>query len=311
MLSGNGGGGIIKRKKKRGLVLPFAGGGTPETFSIQLENSDIWRKLMSRARKKILIVDDSTSTVMFMKIVLKRMGFDVCSAPNGLEGLRRVQQDSPDLVILDLSMPVMDGRTMLKKLRENNGSADLPVVIASVDESEETLTEIARLGISAYMKKPIKLDNLHAVIEEVLFSPVGAGRRCLRSPYHERVVLRSGGVSRQLLAENLSEGGIYVRKEDPLETGTPVKVTFALGKEGLLALAGRVIYQRTSQEGLSTKPPGMAIEFDEMPAYAARLLKAFIEKQLAGDLIESEDEGQRAQDTEEQRTPAPEPLTLE
>ncbi len=263
---------------------------------------------MSFARKKILIVDDSTSTVMFMKIVLKRMGFDVCSAPNGLEGLRRAQQDSPDLVILDLSMPVMDGRTMLKKLRENNGSADLPVLIASAEESEETLTEIAQLGISAHIKKPIELDNLHAVIEEAIFSPVGTGRGCLRSPYPEQVVLRSGGVSRQLKAESLSQRGIFVRTEDPLETGTPVKVTFALGKEGLLALAGRVIYQKTSQEGLSTKPPGMAIEFDEMPAYAAPLLKAFIEKLLAGDLIAFEDEGQRAQQTDEQRTPAPEPV---
>ncbi len=242
---------------------------------------------MSFARKKILVVDDSTSTIMFMEIVLKRMGFDVCSAPNGLEGLKRVQREAPDLLILDLSMPVMDGRAMLKKLKENNGSAHLPVVIASVEESEETLKEMDQLGTSAYLKKPIDLDNLHAVIEEALFSPFRPGRRCLRSPYFEQVILRSGGVSRQFRAESLSERGIFIQTEEPLEPGTPVKVTFSLGKEGLLALTGAVIYQKTSQEGLSTKPPGMAIEFDDIPNYAVPPLKAFIEKLLAGDVTES------------------------
>ncbi len=244
---------------------------------------------MPFAKKKILIVDDSTSTVMFMKIVLKRMGFDVCSAPNGLEGLKRVQQEAPDLLILDLSMPVMDGRTMLQRLRESNGSDHLPVVVASVEESEETLREMDRLGASAYLKKPMELDNLHAAVEEALFSPRGTGRRSLRAPYCGPVKLGSAGVSQQLMAESLSERGIFVRMEDPLETGTPVKVAFALGKAGLLSLTGRVIYQKTSQEGLSTKPPGVAIEFDEVPGYAAPLLKAFIEELLAGDVTHSLD----------------------
>ncbi len=266
---------------------------------------------MSFAKKRILIVDDSASTVMYMQIVLKRMGFDVRTAPNGLEGLRRVQEDAPDLLILDLSMPVMDGRTMLKKLKETKGSANLPVVILSVEESEETRTEMGELGSLAYLRKPVELDQLYGAIEEAIFLPLGTGRRCLRSVYREPVVLRSGGVSQHLLAENLSERGIFVCTKDPLAVGDSAKVTFGLGREGLLSLTGRVIYRKTSQEGLFTSPPGMAIEFDRMPSYAATILNEFIQQLLGGGLMDAEDEAEKELDTDGPLPAEPAPMSSE
>ena len=81
-----------------------------------------------RQVKKILVVDDDRSTVMFMSSILKRNGYDVITGSDGLECVEKAQSELPDLVLLDYMMPNMNGPTALAKIRASKKTADIPVI---------------------------------------------------------------------------------------------------------------------------------------------------------------------------------------
>lgn len=82
-------------------------------------------------KKHILIIEDEKDLAEMMKEVLTEAGFVVSMAGDGLEGFRSVSEKHPDLVLLDIHLPKMDGLTVLKKIRENVNGKDLPVIILS------------------------------------------------------------------------------------------------------------------------------------------------------------------------------------
>ena len=81
--------------------------------------------------KKILVVDDNKDTVAMIKTLLEKAGFDVATAPDGQEGYRKAQEVMPDMILLDIMMPIMDGFTMNKLLKENSQTEKIPVIIIS------------------------------------------------------------------------------------------------------------------------------------------------------------------------------------
>jgi CheY-like chemotaxis protein len=80
-------------------------------------------------KSKILIVDDEPDIVSYLELVLQELGYVTVSARNGAEALERVTADPPDLVLLDLVMPVMDGFTVCRKLKEGEATRLIPVII--------------------------------------------------------------------------------------------------------------------------------------------------------------------------------------
>ena len=80
---------------------------------------------------KILIVDDEPFNVDYLEQELEDMEFDTSSANNGLEALEQVRADAPDLILLDIMMPLMDGFEVLSKLKSAQGTRDIPVIIIS------------------------------------------------------------------------------------------------------------------------------------------------------------------------------------
>lgn len=110
-------------------------------------------------RKKILLIDDSSVNNLLLQNILEDEGFEVQTAFSGREGLEKIDFDKPDLVVLDIMMPRMDGFEVLKKIISNPETKKIPVIMltAKKDSKDE---ELAReIGAVDYMTKPVDIKN--------------------------------------------------------------------------------------------------------------------------------------------------------
>ena len=110
--------------------------------------------------KKILSVDDSRTIRLIVARAFKPYDVQVCEATNGEEGLAAAARENPDLIILDVTMPVMDGVTMLGKLKENPALKTIPVIMLTAESGRENVLQIAKIGVRDYLVKPFKEDQL-------------------------------------------------------------------------------------------------------------------------------------------------------
>jgi len=109
---------------------------------------------------KILSVDDSRTIRLIVGRAFKPYDCTVLEACNGEEGLAAAAREKPDLIILDVTMPVMDGVTMLTKLKEDEALKTTPVIMLTAESGRENVLQIAKLGVRDYLVKPFKEDQL-------------------------------------------------------------------------------------------------------------------------------------------------------
>ncbi len=115
--------------------------------------------------EKILIIEDDDSIAMLTQLQLESKNYVVQVAPNGAEGLRRAVAWQPDLVLLDIMMPEMDGWTVCQRLRE---MSDVPVIFVTAVGQEHNIVRGLQMGADDYIVKPFSTKELQARIEAVL-----------------------------------------------------------------------------------------------------------------------------------------------
>ena len=118
--------------------------------------------------KKILIVDDEQDIVESLKFVLEAADFTCYCAYNGEDGLRLAKEIIPDLIILDVMMPNMNGWETLKAIRRNEHTKHLPVIMLTAVNEEQKMVTGLKIGADDYIVKPFVLPNLLARMEAVL-----------------------------------------------------------------------------------------------------------------------------------------------
>jgi two-component system, OmpR family, alkaline phosphatase synthesis response regulator PhoP len=111
---------------------------------------------------RVLVVEDEVSIRLLVSEFLQDAGYEVETAMNGKEGIECLNQRRPDVVVLDLMMPIMDGRTFLQSCRSAETSDHLPVVVMSA--ALQGKDQVQDLGIEAFFTKPFDLDELLAAI---------------------------------------------------------------------------------------------------------------------------------------------------
>lgn len=117
--------------------------------------------------KKIMIVDDDEDLHTLYGLYLRGENFEVIRAYNGKEGLEKLEKEMPDLIVLDMIMPVMDGEEFCVKLRSDKRFKDVPVIIASVNE--KIPKKLFDLGnIYTTLRKPFTIETLIGKIQEAL-----------------------------------------------------------------------------------------------------------------------------------------------
>jgi CheY-like chemotaxis protein len=119
-------------------------------------------------RSKILIVDDEPFNVDYLEQELEYLGYETISAVNGQEALQKVETDAPDLILLDVMMPVMDGLTVCRLLKENEETRFIPIVIMTALDRIEDRVEGIRAGADDFLTKPVDDRELLARIETTL-----------------------------------------------------------------------------------------------------------------------------------------------
>jgi two-component system cell cycle response regulator len=116
-------------------------------------------------RYKILTVDDSKTVRIIVKKAFKTYDCEIIEASNGVEGLATAAKEAPDVILLDVTMPVMDGVEMLTKLKSDPALKAIPVIMLTAEGGRDNVLKIAKIGVRDYMVKPFR--------EEVLVEKVG------------------------------------------------------------------------------------------------------------------------------------------
>ena len=116
-------------------------------------------------KTKLLIIEDDADLVKALELYFSRAGYEVVTAANGLEGLQVLYKERPDIVILDIAMPKLDGWEVCRRIRE---LSQVPVVILTARVQEDERVKGLKLGADDYVVKPFSLKELEARLEAVL-----------------------------------------------------------------------------------------------------------------------------------------------
>jgi len=149
--------------------------------NVKISNSDISKKLgipedevaqriekFSDTRSKILIVDDEIDTLLPLKRSLEVEDYIVIGASNGPECLIKAKTDIPDLILLDLMMPEMDGYEVCAKLKNDDMTKKIPVIMLTAKDSVRDKVKGLDIGADDYVTKPFNLNELKARVKSVL-----------------------------------------------------------------------------------------------------------------------------------------------
>lgn len=117
---------------------------------------------------KILIVDDEPDIVNIAQCHLKCCKCEVVTAANGKEGLEKAEKEKPDLILLDVNMPVMNGHQMLERLKEHSDLKDIPVIMVTVICEPLDIAAALSYGIADYITKPFEMSELTEKITAAL-----------------------------------------------------------------------------------------------------------------------------------------------
>ena len=118
---------------------------------------------------KILIVDDLASNrALLDKIIRSNLSYDTILATNGTDALARMSSQTPDLILLDVMMPVMNGYAFLKELRAHEHWKSIPVVVTTSTGDKAIVREMVTLGISGYLLRPFAAGQVIAAVSEAL-----------------------------------------------------------------------------------------------------------------------------------------------
>lgn len=117
---------------------------------------------------KILTVDDSRTIRMIIKKMLSEFSCEVIEAENGLKGLELAEKNNPDMIILDIDMPGMNGLEVLMNLRNNDRFMNTPVFMLTSKSKEKNVRLAMELGIKAYISKPFKRTELIERIGKII-----------------------------------------------------------------------------------------------------------------------------------------------
>lgn len=119
--------------------------------------------------KKILIIEDEPAQATTIDLAMKRAGFETMVAGDGIAGFEMAKNSLPDLILLDLVLPKMDGISVLKKLRQNGDTANIPILVLTNLASGETVKEVIEAGGTEYLvKTDYTLDQLVIKVEGIL-----------------------------------------------------------------------------------------------------------------------------------------------
>jgi len=118
--------------------------------------------------KRILLIEDDPSVLRAISYMLEKEGYDVLTAMNGLVGLRKAKEENPDLLVLDVMLPGIDGFEVCHRLRTESQTAQLPILMLSAKGQAADRSTGLQVGADEYLTKPVERSVLLSKIEALL-----------------------------------------------------------------------------------------------------------------------------------------------
>jgi CheY-like chemotaxis protein len=116
----------------------------------------------------VLVVEDFEDNRFMMRRLLEMSGYRVVEAVNGNQAVEMAEQESPDIILMDLSLPMLDGLAATRRIRERNGAGRVPIVAVSAHDSADFHAEALAAGCNEYVTKPIDFDQLVELLDRLL-----------------------------------------------------------------------------------------------------------------------------------------------
>jgi CheY-like chemotaxis protein len=132
---------------------------------------------MKRANKLFLVVEDFEDSRFMMRRLLEMAGYSVLEASDGEQAVQMAVESHPVLILMDLSLPKLDGLSATRQIRQKRGLKTIPIVAVSAHDSPESRTEALAAGCDEYITKPIDFDHLNALLQR--FVPTSKNSRTL------------------------------------------------------------------------------------------------------------------------------------
>src|SRR6185436_7325092 len=116
----------------------------------------------------ILVVEDSDDTRYFMRLALEDLGYLIVEAGDGKQAVDIAESGPPDLILMDLSLPVMDGLAATKRIRGSEKLAGIPIIAVTAHQESDFRNEAKAVGFDAYVTKPVDVDFLNELIQGLI-----------------------------------------------------------------------------------------------------------------------------------------------
>ena len=213
-------------------------------------------------KKKILLVDDVSLFLEQEKSMLNREAVDLLVAQNGIDALKIITDERPDLVFMDLYMPGMDGDRVCFQIKANGNLRNIPIVMVIQGGNEEDFERCWQAGCDDIIVKPINRFYFLAVTKRFLNIQI---RKAPRFIAHLRVQYQYGDDLKKTLTDysvNLSTGGIFIETRDLLPVGSPLAIEFVLPENGTIRCGGTIAWVN-HPEAIKNQnlPVGMGLQF--------------------------------------------------
>ena len=131
---------------------------------------------MKRDKQLCLLVEDFEDSRFMMRRLLELAGYGVVEASDGEQAVELAVQEQPALILMDLSLPKLDGLAATRRIRRHKGVGKTPIVAVSAHDSSESRTEALEAGCDEYVTKPIDFDQLSELLERFLPRPTNRGK---------------------------------------------------------------------------------------------------------------------------------------
>ena len=231
---------------------------------------------MSDKKEKILIADDMETFLRLEKMLLERTGYEIIMAKSGGEAIKKIQQEKPRLVFLDLLMPDMNGDVICRFVKTNKGLKHIPVIMVTTRSDPESRERCLQSGCDDYITKPVTQRDLFEKIKK--FVPIER-RHYPRATLRITVTTTGKAHTYTDFTYDVSEGGVFVETDTPIPAGTHVSLEFTLpGSPEPVQAKGRVVRSVHPEQVGVGKPAGMGVQFVEISPKDVEKIRNCIDK---------------------------------
>lgn len=219
--------------------------------------------MIAETTPKVLLVDDTDLFLDLGKEYLLQSQIEVLTARNGEQALDAALRERPDLIFMDVRMPVMDGLTCCQLLKSDPRLREIPVVMLYSEASEVTTDTCSKVGCEGALSKPIDrqifLDVGRAFVGQI-------GRRDMRQPCQAEIIVRRDGTETTARSADLSTSGMYVVSQEPGTVGESIRLHArfpgGIGTADIPAVVAWVNQEEPRKK--PSLPPGFGVRFTGM-----------------------------------------------